>query len=78
MLDPISWLKWVRKWELNELGESKSTSMGFNIVRFTCIGPATAMSMTWVGVTTVFLTLAREKLVIRSEVRLPALELPVG
>jgi hypothetical protein len=52
--------------------------MGFKIVRFTCIGPATAMSMTWVGVTTVFLTLAREKLVDRSEVRSPALELPVG
>jgi hypothetical protein len=53
--------------------------MGFKIVRFTCIGPASAMSMTWVGVTTVFLTLAREKLVgSRSEVRSPALEPPVG
>jgi len=52
--------------------------MGFKIVRFTCVGPATAVSMIWVGVTTVFSTLAREKLVDRSEVRLPALELPVG
>jgi hypothetical protein len=52
--------------------------MGFKIVRFTCMGPAAAVRMMWVGVTTVFVMFAREKLVGRSEVRLPALELPVG
>jgi hypothetical protein len=46
--------------------------MGFKMVRFTCIGPATALSVIWVGVTTVFVMFAREKLVGRSEVRLVA------